>query len=295
MAKQFRTASAFRMALENRLKVLAQERGSPLHSLRLKVIIERLLARLFAGPNPIWLLKGGFAMELRYRPRARTTKDVDLTVGLALAAANREAGLTELLRDKLQEASEVDLGDFLQFRIGTSQAELDGAPLGGARYPCEVVLAGRTYIRFHIDIGFGDAVVDEPERLLGEDLLAFAGIVPAEVLAISRSQQFAEKVHAYTFPWIGRTNTRTKDLVDMVLLLSTGLGETAKVAAALHATFEARQTHPLPRALPLPPESWRDDFAALAAEAQLATTDLRDGFAILQRFWDERGLGNPAA
>src|SRR5437764_8196799 len=151
MAKQFRTASAFRMALENRLKTLAQERGVPLHSLRLKVVVERLLARLFAVPKPIWLLKGGFALELRYRPRARTTKDVDLTVGLALAADHQPA-FPELLRDRLQEATEADLGDFLQFRIGTSHGELQGAPLGGARYPCEVLLAGRIYTRFHIDI-----------------------------------------------------------------------------------------------------------------------------------------------
>jgi hypothetical protein len=78
VTRQFKSASAFKTSLETRLKALAEQRGVPLHTLRLKVVIERLLARFFHAPSPIWLLKGGFALELRYRPRARTTKDVDL-------------------------------------------------------------------------------------------------------------------------------------------------------------------------------------------------------------------------
>ncbi len=54
----------------------------------------------------------------------------------------------------------------------------------------------------------GDAVVDAPDALTGEDLLDFAGIPPARVLAIPKAQRFAEKLHAYTFPWAGRQNTR---------------------------------------------------------------------------------------
>ena len=80
MAKTFKTGAAFRQALEQRLKTAAEERGVPLNTLRLKLTIERLLARLFAKPEPPWLLKGGYAMELRYRPNARTTKDVDLSI-----------------------------------------------------------------------------------------------------------------------------------------------------------------------------------------------------------------------
>ena len=48
------------------------------------MLMERFLARLFATPGtqgapPAWLLKGGYAMELRMRPRARTTRDLDFT------------------------------------------------------------------------------------------------------------------------------------------------------------------------------------------------------------------------
>jgi len=44
----------------------ATGRGVPLNTLRLKLVMERLLARLFAPPDPPWLLKGGYAMELRW-------------------------------------------------------------------------------------------------------------------------------------------------------------------------------------------------------------------------------------
>ena len=288
MARPFKNASAFKTSLETRLKALAEERKLPLHTLRLKVVIERLLARLFHSPTPIWLLKGGFALELRYRPRARTTKDVDLTVGFGVVSSKGEWS-PERLRERLQEAVEVDLGDYLEFRIGVAQAELMAAPQGGARFPCEAVLAGKTYAKFHIDVGCGDVVVGDPEPLTGEGLLSFAGIGPARVLAISRAQQFAEKIHAYTFPWTGRTNTRSKDLVDLVLLIETGPPEPSGVRAALEATFATRKTHPLPKSLPSPPEAWKADFAKMAAKAQLATTDYLEGFAVLLRFWGTLG------
>ena len=143
--------------------------------------MERLLARLFRDETPPWLLKGGFAMDLRFRPRARTTKDVDLTVALVAGTPKpASAGM----RDRLQAAAAADLGDDFTFRIGPPKKELTNAPQGGGRYPCEAVLVGKTYAMFHIDVGVGDAVVGEPERLTGDDLLAFAGIAPATVLAI---------------------------------------------------------------------------------------------------------------
>jgi hypothetical protein len=225
MARRFGSAAAFKASLEANLKKVALERKSPFSTLQLKLVIERLLARLFRDPEPPWLLKGGFAMDLRFRPKARTTKDVDLSV--SHASAELASDLSGALRDRIQEAVDVDLGDYLTYRIGAPRQELTNAPLGGARYPCEAVLVGKTYAKFHIDVGCGDALAGEPERLAGDDLLAFAGIPPAAVMAISRPQQFAEKLHAYTFPWAGRLNTRTKDLVDLVLLIERGIPDAA--------------------------------------------------------------------
>src|SRR5262249_14981251 len=80
MARKFGSAAAFKSALEAHLRKRAEERKVPLSTLQLKFVIERLLARLFYHPDPGWLLKGGFALDLRFRPQARTTKDVDLSI-----------------------------------------------------------------------------------------------------------------------------------------------------------------------------------------------------------------------
>jgi Nucleotidyl transferase AbiEii toxin, Type IV TA system len=289
MAKHFRSAAAFKTALETHLRKRATERNVPLSTLQLKFVIERLLARLFGSFPPPWLLKGGFAKDLRFRPLARTTKDVDLS--LPLAVTEPAPDLVVALRERLQEAVDADLGDHLTYRIGEPKQELTNAPKGGARYPCEAVFLGKTYAKFHLDVGCGDALVGEPERLTGDDLLSFAGIGPATVLAIPRALQFSEKVHAYTFPWSGRLNTRTKDLVDLVLLIERGLTEGDDLRQALGATFSTRGTHPVPEALRPPPEAWASDFARMATEAGLSTTDYLEAFTKVQTFWTDRALG----
>jgi hypothetical protein len=202
-----------------------------------------------------------------------------------------EGDLVGNLRDQLQESADADLGDYLTYRIGEPKQELTNAPEGGARYPCEAVLVGKVYAKFHIDVGCGDAVVGEPERLTGDDLLSFAGIGPATVLAIPTAQQFAEKVHAYTFPWSGRQNTRTKDLVDLVLLIERGPPGVSEIRSALQATFSTRATHPIPEALNPPPTEWQRDFPRMANEAGLSTEDYLEAFATLNRCWTDNAFG----
>ena len=154
MAKKFGSASSFKTALEARLRKKSLDQGVPFSTLQLKFAIERLLARLFQDEQPPWLLKGGFAMDLRFRPKARTTKDVDLSVALV---DNTGGPMSTQLRARLQAAVDVDLGDFLTYRIGEPKSELTNAPKGGARFLCEAVLIGKTYAKFHIDVGCGDA------------------------------------------------------------------------------------------------------------------------------------------
>jgi hypothetical protein len=289
MAKKFGSAAAFKASLEAHLRMRAEEGNVPLGTLQLKFVIERLLARLFRDPGSPWLLKGGFAMDLRFRPQARTTKDVDLTI--LLAVSGPKADFAGAIRERLQEAADYDLEDYVSYRIGEPKQELTNAPGGGARYSCEAILLGKVYQKFHIDAGCGDAVVGEPERLTGDDLLDFAGVAPATALAIPKPQQFAEKAHAYSFPWQGRQNTRTKDLVDLLLLIERGPPDAEEIRVALAATFSTRATHPLPESLSPPPTAWAVDFPAMADEAGLSTTDYLIAFAKLQDFWSTHSLG----
>lgn len=73
-------AASFRQALEQRLKHDAAGDGARLarNRNRKRVAFDRLLARLAATAPDRWLLKGGYALDLRLRGSARTTQDVDL-------------------------------------------------------------------------------------------------------------------------------------------------------------------------------------------------------------------------
>jgi hypothetical protein len=53
--------------------------------------------------------------------------------------------------------------------------------------------------------------------MLGEDVLAFAGVAPPSMPLYPIETHIAEKLHAYTMPRV-RPNTRVKDLPDIALL-----------------------------------------------------------------------------
>jgi predicted nucleotidyltransferase component of viral defense system len=261
------------------------------------VAFERLLSRLFADDeDPPWFLKGGYALELRMAHRARSTRDLDLTVPdperLHLPAESRlSQDRADKLHEYLQLAAERDRGDGFRFLVRVPRGELTGAPGGGVRCAVEARLAGRTFVQFHVDIGLGDAMLGEPEWVEGDTLLDFAGIPAARISVVPAAQQFAEKIHAFTFPWQDRDNTRVKDLVDLVLLVHSGLLEFFEVRQALEATFRVRATHPLKGELSKPPQAWSETYRALAAEVGLPMQDLEQAHEYLTAFWQSHNLG----
>jgi hypothetical protein len=229
------------------------------------------------------------AFELRYHPKSRSTKDVDLSiVTTRLDVAHGD--VVAAAREALQRAAQADLGDFMQVLVGEPRRELHGPPQGGASVPVSVRLADKEYGRFHVDVALGEAFVGEPERLTGDDLLGFAGIPPATVRAISKAQQFAEKLHAYTFPWSDRENRRVKDLVDLMILIERGALDASDVRVAARATFAARAQQPLPSRLEAPPKSWRAEYAELAAEAGVTALDVDAAFRSLAEFWEAAAI-----
>jgi hypothetical protein len=292
------TPHAFRHALEARLRNVAQSRGTDLQRLQRCVAFERLLARLFLQADPPWLLKGGYALELRLKDRARSTLDLDMSVPnpdrlQSLVAAAENVSYGHIVYERLQQAAERDLEDGFEFFIRRPRDERSGAPRGGVRCSIEARLAGRTFVQFHLDVGLGDAVLGQPDWVEGNALLGFAGIPAARIALYPTTQQFAEKVHAYTFPWQDRDNTRVKDLVDLVVLLHLGKLKPERVREALGATFETRETHPLPTRLPEPPVDWAGPYSALAEELGLPALTLGEAHAYLDAYWQRWGLGRP--
>ena len=176
-------------------------------------------------------------------------------------------------------AVERDLGDWFAFAIGAATTDLDGPPGGGARFPVACRLDGRVFAQFHVDVALGDGVAGRPGQLARHDFLGFAGISPTQLAVLPAAQHFAEKIHAYTFPWRDRPNTRVRDLVDLVLLIDTGLLEPPATVAVLRLTFVRRATHPLPADLPPLPEERTTPFSALPEEMKPAGQITEAAFA----------------
>jgi hypothetical protein len=150
MSREYASAEAFRRALEVRLNKAAENEQVQVNRLRRQVAFDRLLARLFRIDPAPWVLKGGYALELRFRA-ARATVDIDLTVQRVAAAA--EADVNQIVRDMLQDAARLSLGDWLEYTIGPAVLDLDATPYGGARFPVETRMDGKIFARFHLDAG----------------------------------------------------------------------------------------------------------------------------------------------
>lgn len=263
---KYEDATAFRQALEQRLKDRVGGDGARLARERKRVAFDRLLARLVAVADKRWMLKGGFALDLRLPERARSTRDIDI---------EWRAEEAELL-DTLLDAANHDAGDFFVYAIETAGEPEDR--LGGShRFRVSASLGGRPFESFLLDVGFraGDGVATE--SLLTGDFLGFAGIKPVEVDTVPLELQVAEKLHAYTRVYEGgRGSTRPKDLIDLALIAELSALDAAVLHREIEAIFELRGTHTQPKALPSPPGEWSVPFRRLAKEVG-APEDLATG------------------
>jgi len=129
--RTYATAGAFRRALEERLKRASLTDQIDPNRLRRQVSFDRLLAiaRLFREESAPWVLKGGYALELRFKA-ARSTVDIDLTVQRVAASASGDQN--QIVREMLQSAADISLGDWFEFAVGPASMDLTAAPYGGA-------------------------------------------------------------------------------------------------------------------------------------------------------------------
>jgi hypothetical protein len=274
--RSYSSPEAFKQALEQRLRNSTQS-GVELARKRQLLVFDRFLARVAAVFGESAVLKGGLVIELRIE-RARTTKDVDLHI----------SGAPQNLLAELQRAARLDLADFLTFELRADDdqplIQNDGMPYEGFRFRTECKLAGKLYgQRFGVDVAFGDPILGEPEQVLAEDLLAFAGIAPPTHRIYPLETHIAEKLHAYTMPRT-RPNSRIKDLPDIALLATVQPIEARRLRRALERTFEFRKTHPLPELLPDPPAAWSKPYEAMAREDRLRWRTLAELDAAVRSF-----------
>lgn len=276
----YETPAALRAALEARLVNASRATGTDLDRLRRRVVFERILARLVTATGERWILKGGFALEVRLGDRARATRDLDVALG---EPAEDGADVRDALIDTLSTGA----GDDFAFAVARPrEIAPDEAGRPGWRFSVTATLAGREFQRVRVD------VVARPEEIAGRTehirmrtFLGFVGLGDLLVEAVDRRQHFAEKLHALTRDYGDRPNTRVKDLPDLLTLIEHGLEPDGALLAAVESLFETRHTHPVPDAPPVPPVSWQASYEQFATEVALDASTLDVAHERLTEFW----------
>jgi len=264
---KYTTPQSFRQALEDRLR-----RDHPHHRiprLRKMIAFERFMARL----NEDWILKGGYALQLRTE-QARPTLDIDLLAGPKVAAR-----IFERLVQQLQQ----DTGDYFSFSLEQISSKPD---LGGSvRFRVTSRVAGRVFERFHVDIGHRDVIVGPIDYLSPPQMLSFAEITSDPIPCYPVTQHIAEKLHALVKQRMVE-NSRLKDLVDILLLAGLdSMIEADLLRAAIAAVFNIRGDV-LPTEFGPIPESWRARYRVISREMELPYENLEQASRGVSMFID---------
>ncbi|MCI0519817.1 MAG: nucleotidyl transferase AbiEii/AbiGii toxin family protein [Chloroflexi bacterium] len=269
----YANSAAFRRALEDCLRAESLASGTPLLRLRKIVAFDRFLARLLQFQPTQWVLKGGYAIELRLVGKARRTKDIDV---LALADHGD-------IQSSLRGAGQMDLGDWFQFEVQSNpDSSLD--EWGSRRFHIRSLLDSRTFEAFHMDVGIGDPIIDPLDYLQGPSILSFTGIQAAVIPCYPVTQQIAVKVHATTRPHSSGESSRVKDFVDLLLLAGVGIIDPERQRNAIRAKFASRNTHPIPEEMPNPPAGWSLPYHLLAAQVSLGYRTLEEANQAIKGF-----------
>jgi len=254
----------------------ARRSGVPARRIHLVVAIDRLLARLLEAVAPAsWVIKGGYANQLRSPDDARSTEDLDLKIEAVIDAAPA----------LLAAGFAVELHDGLAYDVATAAAPLHGPPGGGLRFAVVCRLAGTPLVQFKVDISAGDVIVGQLEAHRSDPVLERLGFVRSQFPVYPVAQHVAEKLHALTLPR-DAVNSRARDLVDLAWFSRRFTFGSDSLIDACLATFARRATHAWPPSISDPPAAWEKPFERWRAELALPDRTPQDAVASVRSFLD---------
>jgi hypothetical protein len=263
-----------RSHLERLIQALSVEEGIAADRLRRWVSVQVLLGALGRHDDDErrFLLKGGVAMELRLRLRARATRDVD-----TLVLSEDEADLIDILRDALEEPY-LDFG----FRIARIQS-IENTQ--AQRMDVKMTYRGRPWATLRLEASPPGAERTEAEEISAFSLAQLGLKGPEQVACQSLRYQMATKLHAVTERFETGENDRFRDLIDLLLLRDLQ-PELAHVAEACRDVFEARAKQSWPPQLSAEP-SWPEQYRALAIDQGFAIQEVAHAIELVQALIDE--------
>jgi predicted nucleotidyltransferase component of viral defense system len=214
-----------------RLLNLAKQKGQALDLLLTRYAIERLLHRLSISPHrDRFVLKGAMLMTTWFDDPHRPTRDVDL-LGYGDPAP-------ESMLATFRDICSIALDDGITLNVEGLRVELIREELdyGGLRLRTTAQLSGAR-ITVVIDIGFGDAIEPGLEEV---ELPVLLDLPQPKLRVYARETVIAEKFQAMVV--LGLANSRMKDFYDVWVLSRAYEFEDDRLARALAATFQRRDT-----------------------------------------------------
>lgn len=204
----YASPQALSRALRDRAKQEAANSGTRPGDLLNRFYFERLLARVFHHDPDGWLLKGGQAMLVRYRD-VRHSRDIDL-------CRPDSIDLNEAV-EAIRSAAAVDLGDFVRYDYRGRTEMSENRPT--TRVSFNIMVGLRTEGTVSVDLVVHSPLHGTPE------LRRLQPSVPVDwpddwplVRLYPLIAHVADKVCALYEKHNGRTSTRYRDLVDLVLI-----------------------------------------------------------------------------
>jgi predicted nucleotidyltransferase component of viral defense system len=249
-------------SIHQRLLNKAREMDRPFNELLQYYAMERFLYRLSQSRyTETFVLKGALMLTYWEAPISRPTMDIDL-LGLldsevvVVVSTMKEICGQEVFLDGIVFNEDSVIGE----RI------IEESVYQGVRVKLRGSL-GNTRITLQIDVGFGDAVIPAPEKLVYPTILSF----PApRILGYSRESTIAEKL--VTMTRLGILNSRMKDIFDIWLLSKQFPFDGRILSAAIEECFLRREAVAVAEPLALSPE-----FAGDPAKATQWRAFIRKG------------------
>ena len=237
------------------------------------MIMAGVLDRVTTADSPRFIVKGGVALELRLRDRARATKDIDIVL----------RDTTADLADSLEDALTGEPYQGFSFRRKGEPLLLDN---GAVNIEFGVTYKGQPWTSVSVDIAraeAGEVDVEWVDAIALTDALGVTG--PAQLPCLPLRFHVAQKLHGMTLPpRPGKQNERFRDLVDLLLMDAMITHDYAALREACELVFRNRNTHSWPPDLSTVPAHWAQPFARLAEELELVETDLEAAILRVRNF-----------
>lgn len=218
-------------------------------------------ARRSTDSEPLFLVKGGVALELRIGVSARATKDLDLAF----------VDKVDALADHVDPILRAGHADFTATRTPLESIKDTGA------IRCNIKLAyrGRPVITVKVEVATAEGGMgDDFDRIPAKSLDHVGLIGPESVPCVAIRWQIAQKLHACTEAFDDRENDRFRDLIVLQLLADLiTIDQWPAVRAACVAVFEGRAQHSWPPVITVY-RSWEPGYRSLAEQAGFDVSDV---------------------